>query len=155
MIKEVVPFPKEHITVIVVAIQNLNISLCPWVFIFVNFKISCTWNFLINFNRIKIEIISILNKDLSSIWNLFSYFWVGNLILLNKLLGGHYILIQNLLLFHKIILICFSQHKSYLLVFHFFIFLILCFKFTFIFIIIHLEIILINIINLPFSFNSN
>jgi hypothetical protein len=155
MVKEIVPFSKKHITVVMVTIQNFNISLCSWVFIFVNFKFSCAWNFFIYFNRIKIEIISILNKDFSSIRNLFSYFLVRYLIFLNKLLGRHYILIKNLRLFNEIILVSFSQHISYLLVFHFLKLLILCFKITFILIIFQFKILFINEINLPFSFDSN
>ena len=105
MVKEIVPFPKKHITVVMVTIQNFNISLCSCVFIFVNFKFSCAWNFFINFNRIKIEILPKFNIDLGTVGYFFSNLWINNLGFENNFLGIHAMLfigvISYLILKHE------------------------------------------------------
>jgi hypothetical protein len=69
-------------------------------------------------------------------------------------LCSHNILIDNMLLFHKLMLISFCQHISDLLVFHLFKIIIFLIKITFFIIWFHFIIFLIHYTYLSFSFYS-
>ena len=50
VVKEVVPVSEEHVAAAVVTFQKLHISLGPWVFVFVNTKLSGVRYLFINFD---------------------------------------------------------------------------------------------------------
>lgn len=105
VVKEIMPLSKIHVTILMIAIQNLYISLSTWIFIFKYFEFPCIRDFFIYFNRIKIEILPKFNIDLGTVGYFFSNLWINNLGFENNFLGIHAMLfigvISYLILKHE------------------------------------------------------
>jgi hypothetical protein len=50
VVEEVMPFSEEHVAAAVVTFQKLHISLGPWIFVFINTKLSGVRYLFINFD---------------------------------------------------------------------------------------------------------
>ena len=70
-----------------VAFQDLDISLGPWIFIFEYSEHSCFWNVFINFDGAEVKFITIFNLNLSAFWNLLSDLFIRNVIFGDSLIS--------------------------------------------------------------------
>jgi hypothetical protein len=80
MVEEIMPLSEKHVAPAVITFKKFHISLGPWIFVFIHTEFPCVRNLFINFDRVKVEVIPLLDKNLRTKWYLIPYFCISNLV---------------------------------------------------------------------------